>query len=115
MNEARDVAIFMANLDGMKNKSPMVSGMAPACMTLKTHPGWGIAEMSRYFGVAKPALKGLGQICYLEPEFLAMAAQKKLKYTPHTILSGSMGRDMPRLPHCLRVCAVRIFVLCFTS
>lgn len=43
MDEVRSIAILMANLNGMKNKLPMVSDMAPACRTLKTHPGWGIA------------------------------------------------------------------------
>ena len=62
----------------MKNKSPNVSDMAPACRTLKTHPGWCIAEISRYFGVDKPALKEPGRLCYLEPEFLANGRSEKI-------------------------------------
>lgn len=78
MNEARAVAILMANLNGARNKPSMVSDIALACRTLKMHPEWGIAKMSRYFGVAKTTLKELDRICDLEPEFLAMADQKKI-------------------------------------
>lgn len=42
--------------------------------------------MSRYFGVAKPVLKGLGRICYLEPEFLAMADQKMEISAPYNLV-----------------------------
>lgn len=36
------------------------------------------AEISRYFGVDKPALKEPGRLCYLEPEFLANGRSEKI-------------------------------------
>lgn len=73
MREEDAVAICMACFRGPKNKPENLLRFAVACRTLLK--GWGIKEMSKYFGVTEYQIRQIDKINELDPDLRKLAGE----------------------------------------
>ena|SRR2546428_1839860 len=79
MNEAKAVAIMMANFKGAKNKPSNLLEFAEACGTLLKHKDWGMNEMRRYFHASGYMLRQINKINELKsPKIRKLIKEGKL-------------------------------------